>query len=492
MSKENEEKLKQLIKALYPIIYLKTYEEKRVLNIIDKVVKELKDTDKTKKQGARKLQTWSADAGLINADGSEADTECTDPITILAKIKASSDTERVVYVLKDFDAYLEDDLVQRNIRSIVEDGLIHITIIILTPILNLPQRLNKCVSIIEWSLPTEAERDVIISYVKDANKRLNDKQRASINKAMAGLTEWEAVNVIARQAAIDKRKIVSIDLLNEEKLEIVKKNPVLEIYQPEEHDNFNNLAGWDKAKEFILKRKNCFSEDFINFSGGDAPKGLLLFGVPGCGKSQFAKCIGHEYNLPVVILSLASVMAQSGGIVGQSENWLKQAFATIEAVAPCVVFMDEIEKGASGMESSGQSDGGMTSRTLTVFLDKLENRNAPFFVVATANNVSTLSPEMVRPGRWDKLMFAGLPNSAERQDVFKIHFNKRNINTKGIDWSKLSTKTDAYTGAEIEQIVKDSVVESYCNNKSISTSTVLNEAAKVLTLVKSDNADEKK
>ncbi len=530
MSKQNEEKLKRLIKALYPVIYLQTFEEKRILNIIDKVIKELKDTDKTKKQQPRKLKTWSADAGLINADGSGSDTECTDPTQILGLIKASPENERVVYVLKDFDAYLDDDLVQRHIRSIIEDGLIHVTIIILTPIMNLPIRLQKCISILKWSLPTEEERNGIIAYVKDSNKRLSDKERGDINKAMAGLTEWEAVNVIALQAAIDKKQIVSIDLLNQEKLEIVKKNPVLEIYQPKKHDTFANLAGWNKAKEFILKRKNCFSEDFIQFSGGDAPKGLLLFGVSGCGKSQFAKCIGYEYKLPVVILSLASVMAQSGGIVGQSENWLKQAFDTIEAVAPCVVFMDEIEKGASGMDSSGESDGGMTSRTLTVFLDKLENRNAPFFVVATANSVDKLSSEMVRLGRWDKLMFAGLPNSAEREDVFKIHLNKRNINTKSIDWARLSKKTDTWTGAEIEQSVKETIVESYCAKKPISTSMILNtcneitpqskyqseriqnlirwaeengakyvssqkadgETAKVLTLVKKDNVDEKK
>src|SRR4030042_6051465 len=465
MSQENLQNLREMIKALYPVIYIVSYEEKRILNIIDNLLKE--------RGFGQKLKTWSTDVGLLNSDGiKDGGDVLQDPVAILEHIKKTTENDKTVYILKDFDAYLPDDLVQRHLRTIVEDGLIHVTIIILAPIMNLPQRLSKSIQIIEWSLPTEDERNTIINYVKNAKNALDNDQRDQINKAMAGLTEMEAVNVIARQAAIDKTKIVSIELLNAEKLNIVKKNPVLEIYQPKEDDNFMNLGGWDLAKLYIEKRKTCFSESSRN-DGVEAPKGLLLFGVPGCGKSKFAKCIGYEYNLPVVILSLASVMAQSGGIVGQAENWLKEAFRTIEAVAPCVVFMDEVEKGASGMESSGQSDGGMTSRTLSVFLDKLENRNAPFFVVATANNVSSLSPEMVRPGRWDRIMFAGLPNTEERETIFKIHYKKRKKDNKKIDYRELALATDTFNGAEIEQIVKDSIIEAYVGKRELNTGLIL-------------------
>jgi len=466
MSAENLQNLKEMIKALYPVIYIVSYEEKRILNIIDNLLK-------SEKGFGQSLKTWSTDVGLVNSDGvAEGGNELADPVAILEKIKKTPENEKTVYVLKDYDAYLPDDLVQRHLRTIVEDGLIHVNIIILAPMLNLPQRLSKSIQVIEWSLPTESERNTIINYVKNAKNALNPEQRDKINKAMAGLTEMEAVNVIARQAAIDKSQIVSIELLNQEKLSIVKKNPVLEIYNPRIDDKFSLLGGWDLGKLFIEKRKTCFSEDSRNF-GVEAPKGLLLFGVPGCGKSKFAKCIGYEYNLPVVILSLASVMAQSGGIVGQAENWLLEAFRTIEAVAPCVVFMDEIEKGASGMESSGQSDGGMTSRTLSIFLDKLENRNADFFVVATANNVSSLSPEMVRPGRWDRIMFAGLPNTEEREVIFRIHYEKRNKGSKKIDYHELARVTDTFNGAEIEQITKDSIIEAYVGKKDLNTNLIL-------------------
>jgi ATP-dependent 26S proteasome regulatory subunit len=465
MSQENLKNLKEMIKALYPVIYIVSYEEKRILNIIDNLLKE--------KGFGQKLKTWSNDAGLVNSEGAkEGGDDLMDPVQMLEKIKNTPENEKTVYVLKDFDAFLPDDLVQRHLRTIVEDGLIHVNIIILSPLLTLPQRLSKSIQVIEWSLPTESERDTIINYVKNAKKVLTGEARDKVNKAMAGLTEMEAVNVIARQAAINKDEIVSIGLLNKEKLSIVKKNPVLEIYQPKFDDTFDNLGGWDLAKLFIEKRKTCFSEDSRAF-GVEAPKGLLLFGVPGCGKSKFAKCIGYEYNLPVVILSLASVMAQSGGIVGQAENWLQEAFRTIEAVAPCVVFMDEIEKGASGMESSGATDGGMTSRTLSVFLDKLENRNADFFVVATANNVNSLSPEMVRPGRWDRIMFSGLPNTEEREVIFRIHLLKRKAKIEKIDFGKLASITDAYNGAEIEQIVKDGYIEAYVGKRELNTNLLM-------------------
>jgi SpoVK/Ycf46/Vps4 family AAA+-type ATPase len=473
MSEKNLKDLKEMLKAIYPIIYLVSFEEKRIINIIDSIAKE--------KNMGHKIKIWSSDIGLVNSEGNkEGGENLLDPSEILNYIKNTPASEKTLYILKDFDSFIEDEIIQRSLRTLAEDSMIHVSIIIISPVLKLPIKLSKCIQVIEWALPDRNERNNIMNYDKKNVKLLNNEERDSINRAMAGLTEIEIVNVIARQAAIDNTKCVSIDLLNNEKLNIVKKNPVLEIYNPTNDDTFDNLGGWDNAKRFILERKNCFSEESRLF-GVDPPKGILFFGIAGCGKSKFAKCVGKEYGLPVVTLSLARVMAQSGGIVGQSENWLAEAFKTIEAVAPCVVFMDEIEKGASGMESSGQSDGGMTSRMLTVFLDKLENRNSPFFVVATANNVHNLAPELVRPGRWDKLMFAGLPNSDERKKIFEIHLNKRNIDYENIDIDYLTHITDTYTGVEIEQIVKDAIILAFNSGKQKINTNMLISMAKEIT-----------
>ena len=473
MSEKNLKDLKEMLKAIYPVIYIVSFEEKRIINIIDGVLKE--------KGMEHKMKIWSSDVGLVNNEGvKEGGENLIDPSEILAHIKKTPASEKTLYILKDFDSFIEDEIIQRSLRTLAEDAMIHVSIVIISPILKLPIKLSKCVQIIEWALPDRNERNTIINYDKKAVKILNNEDRDSINRAMAGLTETELVNVIARQAAIDKTKCVSIDLLNNEKLNIVKKNPVLEIYNPTIDDTFDNLGGWDNAKRFILERKNCFSEESRLF-GVDPPKGILFFGIAGCGKSKFAKCVGREYGLPVVTLSLARVMAQSGGIVGQAENWLAEAFKTIEAVAPCVVFMDEIEKGASGMESSGQSDGGMTSRMLSIFLDKLENRNSPFFVVATANNVHNLAPELVRPGRWDKLMFVGLPNSNERKKIFEIHLSKRNIDYKNIDIDYLAQITDTYTGVEIEQVVKDALVLAFNGGKQKLNTNMLAITSKEIT-----------
>jgi SpoVK/Ycf46/Vps4 family AAA+-type ATPase len=469
MSQQNLKDLKEMVKALYPALYIVSYEEKRILNILDNMVKE--------NGMGHKLKIWSADNGLINEKGEkEGGESLSDPIEILRYIKTTDHQAKTMYVLKDFDAYIEEHLTQRSLRSLIEDSISDVTIIILSPILNLPIKLNKSIYTIEWSLPDREERDIIINYDKKAIAISNDEKQ-KINNAMAGLTELEAVNVIARQAAIDKKKIVSISLLNEEKLNIIRKNPVLEIYQPTEFDTFENIGGWDIAKDYINERKSCLSQDSREF-GVDKPKGLLLFGVAGCGKSKFAKCVGKAFDLPVIKLSIPKIMAASGGIVGQAENWISEAFKTIEAVAPVVVFMDEIEKGASGMESSGQSDGGMTSRTITVLLDKLENRNALFYIVATANQVNKLAPEMVRPGRWDKLMFAPLPNKEERKQIIKIHLKQRNFDYKNIDIEQIAVLTDTYTGVEIEQVIIDSVVYAYNNGKVQPTTLMLAKAAK--------------
>jgi SpoVK/Ycf46/Vps4 family AAA+-type ATPase len=461
-----------MLKSLLPIIYIVSYEEKRIVKIIENLIKE--------KGMGHRLKLWSTDIGVVNDEGKkEGGDNLQDPIEILNHIKKTPE-EKTIYILKDFDAFIEDEVTQRHLRTLIEDSISHISIIILSPKLTIPIRLIKGIQVIEWSLPTFEEREMMISYDEKSSSLLNNDDKDRINKAMAGLTEYEVVNVIAKQLIIDKSKCVTVDLFNQEKLNIVKKNPVLEIYQPTDIDTFDNLGGWDNAKSFVMRRKNCFSEDSKKF-GVDAPKGLLLFGVPGCGKSKFAKCIGHEYGLPVIKLSLATVMAQSGGIVGQAENWLAEAFKTIEAIAPCIVFMDEIEKGASGMESSGQTDGGMTSRMLTVFLDKLENRKSPFFIVATANNVNSLASEMVRPGRWDKLMFAGLPNSLEREQIFKIHLSQRKFKHDDIDLKLLVKETDSFTGVEIEQIVKDSIIEAFNIGKQKLTTALLLQAAREIT-----------
>lgn len=481
MSKENEKELFEMIKALYPIVYIVSHEERRILDAIDKILqsKELLKRDKI----APEMKVWSEDLGICDKDNKVIDNreELKDPVILLDYIKKTDPNKWIIYVLRDFDTFLSNTLIQRYFKTFIQENMINICIIVLTPILNLPQRLIKTIPIIEWALPTYEERESILAMHKNTKKNLypDSIKKDQIIKSMAGFTEEELTNLLARQTAVDKSEILSIELLNKEKLAIAKKNPVLEIYQPTDFDRFEYLGGWDNAKSFINDRKNCLSEDFIKF-GGDPLKGMLLFGIPGCAKSLFCKCLGYEFGLPVIKLSLAAVMAQSGGIVGQSENWLKEAFNTIEAIAPCILFMDEIDKGAAGMESSGQSDAGMTSRTLSILLDKLENRSAQYLIVATANNVKKLPAEMVRPGRWDRLMFAGLPTLTERKQIFNVHLHKRGFKIDDININLLAGMTEDYTGVEIEQIVKDSIIKAFNSNRKKLTTEILSETVSTI------------
>ena len=203
MSDLNLKNLREMLKALYPVIYIVSYEEKRIINIIDNLLKE--------KGMEHKIKIWSSDIGVVNSEGvKEGGDNLIDPSEMLNFIKKTPNTEKTLYILKDFDAFIEDEILQRSLRTLAEDAMIHVSIVILSPILKLPIKLTKCVQIIEWSLPNQSERDLIINYDKKAIKNLDVTSRDQINKAMAGLTEVEIVNVIARQAAIDKTKCVDV------------------------------------------------------------------------------------------------------------------------------------------------------------------------------------------------------------------------------------------------------------------------------------------
>lgn len=481
MSKRNEEDLKLLLKALYPIIYIVSYEEKRIINTIDKI---RLDPDSGLKY---KICIWSQDLGLMDDEGRKNVEQLSDTIAILKHIRDTERKEKTVYILKDYDQHMEDELIQRHLRTIGEGGNIRCHIIILSPILNLPTRLEKSIQIIEWDLPDKEERNNIISFDKKARneKILSLEEREKVNKAMAGLTETEAVNCIAKQAAIDKSKVVTVELLNREKLQIIKKNPVLEIYIPRSDDNFDSIGGWDRAKGYITKVRKVYSEKARAF-GIESPKGVLLFGIPGCGKSKFAKCIGYELVFPVITMDIGRVFSSR---VGDSETNMRQALKTIEAVAPCVVFLDEIEKGASGVDSSGQSDAGVTARVIGSFMIWLQDREGDIFVIATANDPTALPAAFTRSGRWDSLMFVSLPTQIERESIFKIHLAKRRKEIKKFEISKLAKAADTFAGAEIENVVKMALIDAFDADSDLTNRFLFNRIQYTTPLAKYRSKD---
>lgn len=229
------------------------------------------------------------------------------------------------------------------------------------------------------------------------------------------------------------------------------------------NENLKDVGGMDVLKDWLFKRQKAYEKKARDF-GLQKPKGLLLLGVPGCGKSLTAKTIASFWNMPLLRLDIGKVFQ---GLVGSSEDNIRKAITTAEAVAPCVLWIDEIEKGLSGVQSSGVTDGGVTSRIFSTILTWMQEKTSPVFVVATANNINLLPPELLRKGRFDEIFFVDLPNEEERKKIFEIHLAKKNQNSHSFPMEMLSKKTEGFNGAEIEECIKEAMFAAYVENPEI-------------------------
>lgn len=280
--------------------------------------------------------------------------------------------------------------------------------------------------------------------------------------ASLGLTEVEAENALSKSAVrtqtLDPREIQN------EKKQIVKKSGLLEFMETDV--DLQKVGGLQNVKAWLKTRRNAFSDKAREY-GLPTPQGVIVVGIPGTGKSLLAKAVGRSWNYPLLRFDLGKVFA---GIVGSSEENMRRALRTIEAVSPCVVFIDEMEKAFGG--SSGASDGGTSSRVFGSFLTWMQEKTAQVFVVATANSVESLPPELLRKGRFDEIFFFDLPTEAERREIFRIHLERVKRKADRFDLSKLAKATAGYTGAEIEQIVNTALFEAFDANAEIDTASL--------------------
>jgi SpoVK/Ycf46/Vps4 family AAA+-type ATPase len=235
----------------------------------------------------------------------------------------------------------------------------------------------------------------------------------------------------------------------------VKKNGILELVETQE--SLDSIGGLDVLKDWLIKRKNAFSQRAIEY-GLPSPKGLLIIGIPGTGKSLTAKATAKVFGVPLLKLDAGKIFA---GLVGQSESNLRSVIQTAEAIAPCCLWIDEIEKGFSGTKSSNSTDGGTSSRVFGSFISWMQEKKSPVFVVATANDVSQLPPEMLRKGRFDELMFVDLPNQIEREAIWEIQIAKYRRDPKQFDTVQLARATDGLTGSEIENVFIDAMFKAF-------------------------------
>lgn len=471
-TKENaeskEKQLDVLIRARYPIIYILSWEEDRVMDTLHSIAK----------YRNKFLMYWTSTEGLRGVYGSPPLIETTlDPLVALDYI--INEEKDVVCVFKDLHPYLNEGGKGSVIRKLRETSAIlrnsKKTIILLSPILAIPVELEKEVTVFDFPLPAFNEMKNLLEELvqsvgnhRDVKVMLDEEARERMAKAALGLTIGEAERVFAKV-------LVSDNVLDEndipkvmaEKEQVIRKSGILEYY--ELNEQFSNIGGLVVLKEWLTKRTNCFSEKARQFGLPD-PKGILLIGVQGCGKSLASKAIAANWNLPLLRLDVGRVFS---GLVGASEENIRKAIKISESVSPCVLWIDEIEKGFAGVQSSSFSDAGATARVFATFLTWLQEKKAPVFVTATANDITQLPPELLRKGRFDEIFFVDLPNINERKEIFKIHLSKRSRKPDFFDLERLAKESEGWSGAEIEQAVIASLFDVFALGRDITTEDLL-------------------
>jgi len=453
-----------LIRAKYPIVYLLTWEEKRAEEAIARVCTELN----------RNLHTWSVTQGLRpQVNRASSPSALSGELEVLAQMHEAP--EYTVFVLRDFHPYMKDVRVIRLLRDLSRRlrGKAQ-TLIILSPTLALPTELEKDITVLDFGLPGEKEieemLDKAIEAVKDNDQvksKLKPAEREKLIKSASGLTLDEIESVLARSLVSKKR--FDLETFLEEKKQIVRKSGLLEYYPAEEQ--IGDVGGMELLKEWLGKRTESFSDKAAKF-GIPSPKGVLLLGVQGCGKSLIAKAIAAQWSLPLLKMDVGRIF---GSLVGQSEENIRKAIKIAESVAPCILWADELEKGFAGISGSGVSDGGTTMRVFATFLTWMQEKTKPVFIVATANDVTALPPEMLRKGRFDEIFFIDLPDAAEREQIYSIHISKRKRDVKNYDLKALARASKGYSGAEIEQTVVGALFAAFDADRELSQEDLLKE-----------------
>ncbi len=468
-----QSEIEVLVRAKYPILYIVSWEERRVEEALTKICTNLKRT----------LHTWSVTQGMrppVLRSGPARTSALPGELEALATIHEAPDF--TVFLLKDFHPYMKDYRVIRLLRdlSFRIRGKAQ-TIVLLGPRLELPTDLEKDITVIDFGLPTkediEANLDKVIAAVKDnpqVDSTLEPMQRELLVKSAQGLTLDEIESVFARSLVEKKR--FDVDVILEEKKQIIRKSGILEYYAPDL--KIKDVGGLELLKEWLDKRTTSFTDKARHF-GLPAPKGVLLLGVQGCGKSLVAKAIAAQWNLPLLKLDVGRIF---GSLVGQSEENIRKAIKVSESVAPCVLWADELEKGFAGVSGGGASDSGTTARVFSTFLSWMQEKTAPVFLIATANDVSKLPPEMLRKGRFDEIFFVDLPDGPEREDIFAIHMKKRNRPVTKPNLKALSKATEGFSGAEIEQIVIGALFVAFDAGRDLQQKDLLAEAKAVVPL----------
>ncbi|MEW6305898.1 MAG: AAA family ATPase [Verrucomicrobiota bacterium] len=474
------DEIETLIRARYPILYVVSSEEARVQNVIMDIGR----------RRQKKVFEWSVSTGIVPAGTSiqskqHRNAATREPLPALDLV--IDQVEPAIFIFKDLHPFLtrSNHAIIRKLKEIA----LHLknslkTIVLVSPVVEIPPELEKEVTLLNFPLPSREDLsallDQIIAEVKEYRQvriELDDSSRERLLQAALGLTLGEAENVFAKVIVRDSR--LSGDDVNEvfaEKQQIIRKSGLLEYVATTE--SFASIGGLGVLKDWLQKRALALTADARSF-GLPTPRGVLLLGVQGCGKSLCAKAVSCAWQLPLLRFDMGRMF---GSLVGSSEENVRRAISVAESIAPAVLWVDEIDKAFAGSQSSGATDGGTTARVFGTFLTWLSEKTASVFVVCTANDISQLPPELLRKGRMDEIFFVDLPNAAERAEIFAIHIAKRRRDPAQFDLAQLAAQSHDFSGAEIEEAINSALYDAFYSKRDLNSADILNALAQTVPL----------
>jgi ATP-dependent 26S proteasome regulatory subunit len=471
------EQLDLHVRARYPLLYLATWEEQRLDDILAKLAE----------SHGKSLSTWSITQGLRRQERGRSPLGPgegpKDPNEALAAIGALDEPSLVV--LKDFHPFLADPTVVRGLRELAQQLKTSFsTLILISPVVSIPTELEKEICVLDVPLPDLHDlgallRDIVkvVREGKRASVELTNETAESLLKAALGLTLSEAENAFAKAIAKDQKLAADdLSLILDEKRQVIRKSGLLEYCDADE--SLATVGGLENLKRWLARRANAFGEKARSF-GLPAPKGLLLLGVQGCGKSLSAKAIAATWNLPLLRLDMGRIFS---GLVGSSEENMRRATQVAQSIAPAVLWVDELEKGLAGATSGGNLDSGVSARVFGCFLTWLQEKTAPVFVVATANRIDALPPELLRKGRFDEIFFIDLPGDEERRQIFAIQLARYKRDPKGFDLGELAKLSPCFSGAEIEQALVSALFTAFADGVELAQSHLVDALGETLPL----------
>ena len=455
-----EGQIETMLRAHFPLIYLNTTEEEQVLLSLSRIRANMAAGDKD-----MGLFVWRESKGLVDHQSRGAASQTSgDPLLALNHVVQSP--RRGIYVFLDIHRHLSPPVVRLIRDAMYAVKRDHKTLIFLSPVISLPPELETDTTLLFYDLPDEEKlRAMVISLVEETGEHAEPTLVETLARAVRGLTLSEAERVLRRGSLrVGGYRPECVAEVLGEKEQAVRKAGLLEFCR--QNENFNQVGGLDKLKTWFGKRRQAFTARGSLY-GLPLPRGVVLVGLPGCGKSLSAKALASAWGVPLLRLDMGRI---HGSLLGASEANLRKALHTAESVSPCILWIDELEKAFGGV---GHGNGTAT-RVFGTFLNWLEERRAPVFVAATANDVTGLPPEFTRKGRFDEIFFVGLPGEAERRTIFQVHLDRRGRDAAGFDLDALARASVDFSGAEIQEAVITGLHQAFADNeRSLHTDDIL-------------------